>query len=113
MGEQVSWATEAELAAAARWYVYVYNINILVSRTVSLTIRLEESGFPNPRMRLLLDNNHFSLILSTKHTGTSQNSLLTEPLQPIWDWFELPAGSENQQSGPSLVNSAERLNKHH
>ena len=77
-------------------------------------------------MLLLLENSHFSLVLSTKNTRTSQNPLLTKSLQPVWDWFELPAqdtedthidnnakGSRNQQSGSSLVKSAERLNRHH
>ena len=125
-GRTVSWATETELAAAVEWY----NINILVSRDrqfndwIRFTGDTDESGFPS--MRLLLENSHFSLVLSTMHTETSQNPLLTKSLQPVWDWIELPAqdtedahidsnakGLENQHSGPSLVNSAERVNRHH
>ena len=83
-GITVSWATEAELAAAADWY----NIDILVSRDrqfndwIRFSGDTDESGFPNPSMRLLLENSHFSLVLSTMHTRPSQNPLLTKSLQP-------------------------------
>ena len=110
-GRTLSWATEAELKAAADWY----NMEILVAQNRQFTEWIKfsgeevDGGTPGICMCLLLENNHFSL-LSTIQTyqtaaterGTSKNS--------SFDWYEL---SENNGSGASLSESEKSMDQKH
>ena len=76
-GRTVSWATEAELMAAADWY----NLEILISRDrkfdewTRFAALVEVVGcMPTVKMHLLLEKSHFSLLCEHRR-GISINSL--------------------------------------
>ena len=88
-GRTESWATEAELTAAADWY----NLEIMVSRNRKFDewIRFagEEVGgcMPSVKMHLLLEKSHFSLLCEQRQGDVLTLSSKSQT-KPTRDWFD-------------------------